>query len=101
VVLVVTSSGCDDDFAGFITASNADTVGKIGLIAVLDTLQGKGLGSLLMHAMHRWMIDQGAKQSTVVTQLTNISACKLYERLGYRLITVQQYYHFWPQIQKD
>ena len=101
VVLVVTASGCNDDFAGFITASEAATVGKIGLIAVLDAFRGKGLGSLLMCAMHRWMLRRGAKQSTVVTQLVNTSACKLYERWGYHLINVQHYYHFWPQIQKD
>jgi hypothetical protein len=54
-----------------------------------------------MGAIHRWMLGRGVKQSTVVTQLVNIAACKLYERLGYHLINVQHYYHFWPQIQKD
>jgi|RhiMetdeSRZDD1v2_1073273.scaffolds.fasta_scaffold118876_3 dTDP-4-amino-4,6-dideoxy-D-galactose acyltransferase len=101
VVLVVTATGSNDDCAGIVTASAADTVGKIGLIAVLDAVQGQGLGSLLMGAIHRWMLGRGVKQSTVVTQLVNIAACKLYERLGYHLINVQHYYHFWPQIQKD
>jgi dTDP-4-amino-4,6-dideoxy-D-galactose acyltransferase len=101
VVLVVTAAGAHDDFAGFITASEVDAVGKIGLIAVLDAFQGKGLGSLLIRTIHQWMIGRNAKQSIVVTQLVNIAACKLYERLGYSLINVQHYYHFWPQMQKD
>jgi len=101
IVLVVTPTDSNDDCAGIVTASAADTVGKVGLIAVLDAWQGQGLGSLLMGAIHRWMIGRGVKQSTVVTQLVNTAACKLYERLGYHLINVQHYYHFWPQIQKD
>jgi GNAT superfamily N-acetyltransferase len=101
IVLVVTATGVNDDFAGFITASEVDAGGKIGLIAVLDAFQGKGVGSLLMRAIHQWMIGRNAKQSIVVTQLANIAACKLYERLEYHLIDVQHYYHFWPQMQKD
>jgi len=35
-------------------------------------------------------------EATVVTQRDNRSACRLYERNGYSIGRVEQYYHFWP-----
>jgi ribosomal protein S18 acetylase RimI-like enzyme len=98
IVLVASETEADRNVVGMTTVSEAEALGRIGLIAVLENFQGRGVGSLLMGTAHRWMIGRGAKQATVVTQLANVPACKLYERLGYHLVTVQHYYHFWTQI---
>jgi dTDP-4-amino-4,6-dideoxy-D-galactose acyltransferase len=79
-----------------VTASTTDGAGRIGLIAVDDQARGAGVGSLLIRQAHRWMQGRGARQATVVTQLENQPACRLYERLGYHLADVRNYYHFWP-----
>ena len=64
-------------------------------VAVAAEVRGKGIGSALMHAAHRWMQHRGAREAQVVTQLVNLPACRLYERSGYRLSRVQHYFHFW------
>ena len=43
------------------------------------------------------MLAHGASRAIVVTQLDNASACRLYERSGYRLADLRNFYHFWPQ----
>lgn len=81
--------------AGMITVSVDDGCGSIGLIAVAPEARGQGIASELLLAAHRWMQDQGAGRATVVTQQTNLPACRLYERAGYRPVDVKHFYHFW------
>lgn len=83
------------DPAGMITLAESGGVAQIGLIAVADTMRGRGIGSALIGAAHRWMQTRGAGQARVVTQLENLPACHLYERAGYQLSHVQNVYHFW------
>jgi dTDP-4-amino-4,6-dideoxy-D-galactose acyltransferase len=85
----------DQRLGGVITVAESGGVASIGLIAVAQAVRGKGIGSCLLHAAHRWMRDRGAYEARVVTQLANLPACRLYERSGYRLLRVQNYYHFW------
>ncbi len=80
---------------GMISLSETDGVASIGLVAVAGTMQGRGIGSALMRAAHRWMRDRNAHEARVVTQSANIPACRLYERSGYQLARTQPYYHFW------
>jgi len=81
---------------GMVTVSVADGVGSIGLIAVGQKARGRGVGTRLIDAAHDWMREHGAVDARVVTQGANLPACKLYERAGYRLASVEHYYHFWP-----
>lgn len=82
---------------GVITASLEHGIGKIGLMSVSRAYQGKGIGSLLMHAVHQWMHSHDIHEAVVVTQRDNLAGCKLYASLGYRLESLQHWYHFWPQ----
>jgi dTDP-4-amino-4,6-dideoxy-D-galactose acyltransferase len=84
-------------YLGVITASVEQGMGKIGLISVLPNYKGKGIGALLMRAVHQWMHLYDINRTVVVTQHDNIAACKLYSRLGYRLESLQHFYHFWVQ----
>jgi dTDP-4-amino-4,6-dideoxy-D-galactose acyltransferase len=79
-----------------ITLSICDTKGTIGLIAIAKEARGNRLGFWLLRAAHRWFIDKGAETVSVVTQLDNRPACKLYEKCGYQLINLKTVYHFWP-----
>jgi dTDP-4-amino-4,6-dideoxy-D-galactose acyltransferase len=88
--------GADVHPSGMITLSESAGVASIGLIAVSPAARGKGMGSALVQAAHRWMQDRGACASRVVTQLANAPACRLYERSGYRLSAIEHFYHFWP-----
>ncbi|HTM55328.1 MAG TPA: GNAT family N-acetyltransferase [Pirellulales bacterium] len=97
-VLVATagrSGASDERLAGMVTVAESAGVGKIGLIAVSDSSRGKGIGSSLLLAAHRWMQERGARQARVVTQLDNAAACRLYERGDYSLSALEHIHHFW------
>ncbi len=96
VVLIDRDESCPGGIAGFITLAVSAGVGKIGLIAVAEQARERGIGRRLMAASHRWMLDHGARETRVVTQLTNKPACALYERSGYAISAVENFYHFWP-----
>jgi len=95
-VLVARDETCVDALAGMITTTVADHVGNIGLIAVSEDYRGQGVGTQLIAAAHAWMHERGAERATVVTQLANLPACRLYERTGYEMDHIENYYHFWP-----
>jgi dTDP-4-amino-4,6-dideoxy-D-galactose acyltransferase len=89
-------SSAAEEIAGMITIKVTGGVGNIGLIAVAESQRGRGIGSRLIDAAHRWMIDHGANKATVVTQSANVPACALYRRAGYTIEHAENYYHFWP-----
>jgi GNAT superfamily N-acetyltransferase len=93
--VVLLATGLDETLAGMITASLKDVTATIGLLAVADSFQGRGVGSALINATHSWAAAGGAKQAKVITQLVNRPAYKLYERSGYQQLSVQRIYHFW------
>jgi dTDP-4-amino-4,6-dideoxy-D-galactose acyltransferase len=94
-VVLVASTAPSADGLGMVTIARTGETGCIGLVAVHQAARGKGVGSALVQAAHGWMEMHGATRATVVTQLANRPACRLYERAGYRLEEVQHYYHFW------
>ncbi len=97
VVFVAVDDSHIQKYVGVITASVEQGVGKIGLISVLSNYQSKGIGSLLMHAVHQWMHVHGVNKIVVVTQESNLAACQFYSHLGYRVAALQHFYHFWVQ----
>ena len=94
-VVLVVSNGADEP-GGMVTISLHGAVAQIGLIAVDEACRGQGVGSILMSAARRCMVDAGASRAVVVTQADNTSACRLYERHGYAASQLEHYYHFWP-----
>jgi len=96
-LLVAATPGREDEPLGLVTIKSDGPDGQIGLIAVRDDARGQGVGSTLMAAAHRWMFARDARRATVVTQLDNVPACRLYERSGYGLADLRNFYHFWPE----
>jgi dTDP-4-amino-4,6-dideoxy-D-galactose acyltransferase len=82
---------------GMVTLSVSGCEGTIGLIAVHAAARRERLGQHLLWAAHGAMAARGASKASVVTQLANTAACRLYERVGYRLAEVTNFYHFWLQ----
>jgi dTDP-4-amino-4,6-dideoxy-D-galactose acyltransferase len=94
-LLVAAFPGDPADPLGMVTISQDGESGQIGLIAVREDARGRGMGALLIRAAHRWMLDHGARRARVVTQFDNGAACRIYERAGYRLSELRNFYHFW------
>jgi dTDP-4-amino-4,6-dideoxy-D-galactose acyltransferase len=95
-LLVAAPPGREGEPLGLVTIAIDGPAGQIGLIAVRDEARGRGVGSMLVAAAHRRMLARAAWRATVVTQLDNAAACRLYERSGYRLADLRNFYHFWP-----
>lgn len=78
---------------GFVTLKKHNDLGKIGLIAVHPSQQGKGIGTMLMNAAMNWYHTSNLKRCEVVTQMENTGACCLYEKAGYTINHIDLVYH--------
>jgi ribosomal protein S18 acetylase RimI-like enzyme len=70
-------------------------VARIGLIAVEDHYRSRGVGLTLLNKTIATAKKQNAKKLTVVTQATNTSALRLYEKAGFRISDVKLWFHKW------
>jgi dTDP-4-amino-4,6-dideoxy-D-galactose acyltransferase len=62
------------------------STGTIILIASRNTARGRGVGTMLVAAAGEWFRNERAVAVEVGTQLRNVSAARLYERCGFRLV---------------
>lgn len=88
----------DGSINGMITVMNKNGKGMIGLMAVDSRVRAKGLGTILINAAKSWFISRGCQRGMVVTQRKNKAACKLYEKCGFYVRKVENFYHFWLMI---
>ncbi len=93
-VFVASRSG--DATLGVVTVRVRDGNGEIGLLSVAECARRKGIGGLLMNRALDWIEASGASVASVVTQLDNTAACRLYEQFRFELMDVAHVYHFWP-----
>jgi dTDP-4-amino-4,6-dideoxy-D-galactose acyltransferase len=84
-----------DQPSGYITCSVKEGTGNIGLIAVDETARRLGLGTQLLVESARWFAGQGAERVSVVTQGCNIPALRMYQRSGFRIESIQLWFHWW------
>lgn len=73
--------------------------GIIDLIAVDPTKRGRGLGSELVSTALGWFHAQGVTYAEVGTQISNIQAIRLYDRLGFKIFRSVYTLHGWPVAQ--
>lgn len=77
--------GAQGDIFGFASVrANAEDA-RLGLLAVAPDQQGQGIGQRLLLAAADWGRVRGAKRLAITTQLSNVSAMRLYLRNGARL----------------
>ncbi|MNH44957.1 TDP-fucosamine acetyltransferase [compost metagenome] len=67
------------------------------MIAVNEQKRGKGVGKFLMRQADRFFKEKQASGATVVTQLDNIPACRLYEKMGYTILKNESIYHYYAK----
>ncbi|HID71694.1 MAG TPA: GNAT family N-acetyltransferase [Thermoplasmata archaeon] len=80
---------------GMITLCEKNKRGDIGLLAVDVPVRRKGFGTALVRAAQAWFVNKNYKIGQVVTQERNMPARKLYEKCGYRVEKIENFYHFW------
>ncbi len=91
-VLVARQSG---KVVGMSTVGKKNGRSYIGLFAVDADLRGKKLGVSLARAAQEWARRKGLRFAQVVTQETNVPACRLYKKCGYHVDKIEYFYHFW------
>jgi dTDP-4-amino-4,6-dideoxy-D-galactose acyltransferase len=69
--------------------------GRIGLFAVGEAAQGRGVGGLLIAAAFDWFAGRGAGTVSVVTQGRNVRAQRIYQRFGMLTRSLELWYHRW------
>ena len=85
----------DDVPRGLLTLDFHDGQGVIGLVAVNEEYQHRGIGkALIKHAVSNIHEHQG-ERLTVATQQDNEPACRLYSGCGFSLESVTKIWHWW------
>lgn len=85
---------------GYVTLAKENVDARIGLIALAESLRGRGGGRILLDAAMLAAAESGAKKIRVATQGTNVAALKLYEKAGFRVCDVKIWFHRWFPVRK-
>ncbi len=87
-----------EEVEGFVTLGEKNSSADIGLIAIDVMSRGKGIGKTLMRNAETWFVQHtDYAEIQVVTQGSNIAACRLYESCGYHVSKVEYTYHLWKK----
>jgi dTDP-4-amino-4,6-dideoxy-D-galactose acyltransferase len=80
---------------GMATLKLKNDSGDIGLIAVDESVQGKGVGTQLISAIKNYLSQRNINCLEVATQLNNTKACAFYNKCGFTVKSINNIYHFW------
>jgi dTDP-4-amino-4,6-dideoxy-D-galactose acyltransferase len=86
----------ENNIKGYVTFTmESPDVARIGLIAVEDQFRGQGVGTKLLRKTIVTSKELNARKLIVVTQATNTSALRLYEKAGFRISDTKIWFHKW------
>jgi len=87
---------------GYLTCHlRPDSLGEIGLVGIDPESKGHGLGKALTERSIAWFRERGCRNSSVVTQGSNVAAQRLYQSVGFRTSAVQYWHHLWLHSGKE
>jgi dTDP-4-amino-4,6-dideoxy-D-galactose acyltransferase len=84
----------DGKVVGFLASKEEDGSFYIELVAVAKDSRGKGIGEDLVAQS----LDQAKRDfssATIGVQLTNVAAIRLYEKIGFRILSSESTFHWW------
>ena len=80
---------------GLVTVTARGGEGDIGLLAIAEGCEGRGLGTALATAALEWFFHAGCGRARVVTQGRNKGACRVYAKAGFGVERREEVHHFW------
>ena len=83
---------CNGQPVGYLSVKRE---GEIGLLAVAQEFQGRGIAGTLLASGMQWFADQGTGTVRVVTQGRNTAAQRFYQNAGFRTRSVECWFHKW------
>ena len=72
-----------------------DRTASLPLVAVRSDRRGVGVGARVVSDALNWLRSHGSSKATVVTQLANIAAIRLYESVGFSISESGVWLHHW------
>lgn len=85
----------DAEPVGYVSCSQRDGSGQIGLLGVAAHAHGQGHGARLVRRALAWFSERGCARATVVTQGQNLAAQRLYQKCGFSTSNVELWFHRW------
>ena len=85
----------DEMITGFVTCIVGKDSASIGLLAVNQNEQGKGIGRILIHSLESYLHKSNIEILNVVTQSENNVAINFYKKMGFELINQKYIKHYW------
>jgi GNAT superfamily N-acetyltransferase len=85
----------DGEPSGYVSVHDRAGVGSIGLIGVDPDSRGRGLGEALVRGALDWCARTGLERCTVVTQGRNVGGQRVFQRCGFRTMSVALWFHKW------
>ena len=83
------------ELVGFVTYKKDENVVTYSLLAVFPEHQGKAIGAKLFEFVAQKMAKQNIKKLMIRTQLSNVGACHIYDKLGYVILEKKYIKHYW------
>lgn len=87
----------DNKTIGFVTYKIKNEVATIGLIAVSQNQQGKGIGGKLLNYLENFLFKSNVNSLSIPTQKNNIAACNFYKKQGYSVNEKTIIKHYWKK----
>ena len=85
----------NDKIVGFVTCKIIENTVEIGLIAVNNHYQGKGIGKKLIQRANDYAVENKLDRINVATQLHNSNACEFYTKNNFKINSKTYIYHLW------
>lgn len=80
---------------GLVTLDRKNGTGTIGLVAIHENFQHRGIGSAMLQYVIAYSKKKQVNHLVVATQLENRPACKLYEKSGFKVQSITDVWHWW------
>jgi dTDP-4-amino-4,6-dideoxy-D-galactose acyltransferase len=85
----------NDEISGLLTYKITNDKATVGLIAVSNQHQGKGIGGILLRHLEAFLYKNGITLLIIPTQFENKHACNFYLKQGYSIIEKNYIKHYW------
>ncbi len=83
------------ELVGFVTYKTNKEVLTYTLLAVLPEHKGKAIGAKLFEFVAQKMAKKSITKLTLPTQISNVGACYIYNKLGYTISEKTYIKHYW------
>lgn len=94
---VLQFTNTDGEQLGFLTIAEKNNYLDLGLLCVDGNARGQGIASALLQYAENFAFSKGYEGLQLVTQEKNLPARSLFEKFGFKQVSVTGIFHVWKQ----